>query len=139
MSETNLSTAQRRVVAHPPDAGHLLVLAGPGSGKTLTIVERIHYLLRHGHCEPENVLAMTFTLQAAGVLRDRLADRGHAGVTAGTFHHVCARYLTDHGAAIGLIPHHPHLVGTQRGAPSSPAPPHLHPCGPPTDPAQTHL
>lgn len=97
-----LSDAQRRIVEHQPQGGHLLVLAGPGSGKTFAIVERIRFLIEGGHAGAENVLVMAFTQQAAAELRDRLAVRGHAGATTGTFHHICARFLREHGDSIGV-------------------------------------
>ncbi|MGI8477873.1 MAG: UvrD-helicase domain-containing protein [Thermomicrobiales bacterium] len=99
----DVSPAQRRIVESPPDGRHLLVRAGPGSGKTRTIVARIDWLLTNGHCAPENILAMTSTLRAAEELRDRLAIAGHHAVWTGTFHHICARFLAEHGAAIGIV------------------------------------
>jgi superfamily I DNA/RNA helicase len=95
-------TPRQRLVVEAPVGRHQLVLAGPGSGKTRIVVARISYLIERAVCQPEQILAMTFTLQAAEELRDRLGNRGRAGVLAGTFHHVCARMLTDHGGAIGL-------------------------------------
>ena len=101
---TELSPAQRRVVSCSPTDGHLLVLAGPGAGKTRTIVERICWLIDEGHGRAEHILAMSFTTEAAAELRDRLARRGLAGVATGTFHHVCGRLLTEHGRAVGVEP-----------------------------------
>lgn len=94
-----LSEEQRRIVTFPLNDAHLLVVAAPGSGKTLTIVRRIEHLLGTGALSSDQILAMTFTRKAAEELRDRL---GVPDVWAGTFHAVCADLLREHGAAIGL-------------------------------------
>jgi DNA polymerase III epsilon subunit family exonuclease len=102
-----LSNVQRAIVRHPRDGGHLLVLAGPGSGKTRVITERIGSLLTRRIAEPEQILVMTFTIKAATELVERLGHRldTHVqGVWAGTFHSVCDRLLHEHGAAIGWGP-----------------------------------
>lgn len=96
-----LSEQQRRVVNHRADAGHLLILAAPGSGKTRTVVERIRLLTEAGRAEPGQILAMTFSRKAAEELRERL---GRADLWAGTFHQICADLLKEHGTAIGWGP-----------------------------------
>ncbi len=89
-SAIRLTDEQLAVVHAPPDAGHLLVMAAPGSGKTRVIIERIRWLLNEGHATPEQILAVTFTRQAANELNERIAaDRGAAWVWAGTFHGIC--------------------------------------------------
>jgi superfamily I DNA/RNA helicase len=97
-----LSDDQRRIVECPHDGGHLLVLAGPGSGKTRVICERIGYLLSHHLAEPKHVLALSFTQRAGAELAARLADLGHDGIEAGTIHHRCAALLDRYGAVIGI-------------------------------------
>lgn len=66
----------------------LLVVAGPGTGKTLTLTRRIAYLIRHGIASPEQVLAITFTNKAAEEMQERLALLlgRDTGVTVQTFH-----------------------------------------------------
>src|SRR6201997_3698368 len=64
-------------------AGPLLLLAGPGAGKTRTLTHRAAHLLASGRAQPWEILAVTFSVRAAGELRLRLADPlGEAGVRA---------------------------------------------------------
>ncbi|MBW2326550.1 MAG: ATP-dependent helicase [Deltaproteobacteria bacterium] len=70
---------------------HILVLAGAGTGKTLTIIARAEHLIRKG-VDPRRILLLTFTRRAAREMTDRLyLSIGDAAnvVTAGTFHHFC--------------------------------------------------
>ena len=85
--------------------GPLLIVAGPGSGKTRVITHRIAYLVGECGVHPWQIIAVTFTNKAAREMRDRL-DRlllsRSADVTMGTFHAVCARILRRHGERVGL-------------------------------------
>src|SRR5579864_2067581 len=91
-----LNPHQRDAVTHVD--GPLLILAGPGSGKTRVIVHRVAYLLNTVEkLYPYNVLAVTFTNKAARELRERLdglvgPDLAR-GLSVGTFHSLCARWL----------------------------------------------
>ncbi|MGL6197709.1 MAG: ATP-dependent helicase [Lachnospiraceae bacterium] len=85
----SLSQAQYRAITHLK--GPCLVLAGPGSGKTLTIVKRIEYLIKKHQINPEDILVVTFTKAAAGEMRERfysLMKSRNAPVTFGTFHSI---------------------------------------------------
>lgn len=69
--------------------GPCLVLAGPGSGKTRTIVNRIRFLIEEYKVRPEEILVVTFTRYAASEMKSRLCEQAGesaAPVTAGTFH-----------------------------------------------------
>ncbi len=85
----NLNPSQQEAVAHWQ--GPCMVLAGPGSGKTLTIANRIEYLIRKRGVKPEEILVLTFTRYAAREMRLRfsfLMDGRRVPVTFGTFHSV---------------------------------------------------
>ena len=98
-----LTPEQAQAVTHGP--GPLLLIAGPGAGKTRTLTHRIAHLLATGAAKPSEVLAVTFSVRAAGELRLRLADllgqELARGVTAATFHAVCARLLREHAHLFG--------------------------------------
>lgn len=82
-----LNKAQSEAVCHV--AGPMLVLAGPGSGKTRVITERIRYLVNEQAVNPDNILVVTFTRAAAMEMRDRYQKTGSkAGVSFGTFHSI---------------------------------------------------
>ncbi len=83
----SLNQAQLRAVAHKE--GPCMVLAGPGSGKTLTIAKRIEYLITEYKVRPEEILVITFTKYAAAEMRERfrkVMERPGIPVTFGTFH-----------------------------------------------------
>ncbi len=82
-----ISNAQSRAIAH--GAGPAMVLAGPGSGKTLVITQRTRYLIEELHVKPQEILVITFTKAAAQEMRQRFcAVCSSHGVTFGTFHAV---------------------------------------------------
>ena len=83
----SFNQAQQEAVSH--NEGPCLVLAGPGSGKTLTIVGRIQKLIQTYHVSPEEILVITFTKYAAVEMKNRFfsAMKGtRPAVTFGTFH-----------------------------------------------------
>lgn len=81
-----LNSAQSKAVAHHD--GPCMVLAGPGSGKTLTIAKRIEYLIRKHKVRPEEILVITFTKYAANEMKSRFLAvmKEPLAVTFGTFH-----------------------------------------------------
>jgi len=86
--------------------GHLVVLAGPGSGKTRTIIEKIFHLFTHRIIpEPFGVLAITFTNAAANEMKARLRQKGFTEwdrIFIGTFHSFSRYLLTCYGSDIGI-------------------------------------
>ncbi|MGE5174357.1 MAG: UvrD-helicase domain-containing protein, partial [Betaproteobacteria bacterium] len=77
--------------------GPLLIVAGPGTGKTLTIVRRIAYLIRKG-ARPENILAVTFTNRAAREIRERaekLLGQDAKRIFIGTLHLLGLRIMKE--------------------------------------------
>ncbi len=84
--------------------GPLLIIAGPGSGKTFTLVERVVHLITAKGAAPESLLVATFTDKAAAELTTRISNRlNELGIRfnlnemyLGTFHSICLRWLDDH-------------------------------------------
>lgn len=97
------SPSQRLAIEAEP--GTLLVLAGPGAGKTFCLTERIRFLIeRHGY-DPARICAFTFTNKAAGEIAHRLEQTLGAAahqITRGTIHAFCAQLLRELGSHIGL-------------------------------------
>ena len=98
-----LNPAQREAVETVD--GPLLIVAGPGSGKTRVITHRIAWLVQVHGVSPYSILAMTFTNKAAREMKERLgrlAPRHADALTVGTFHSFCARLLRREGELVGL-------------------------------------
>ncbi len=101
--QSSLTEAQVKVVNH--QHGPLLVLAGPGSGKTTVVTKRIAKLIENG-VAPWQILALTFTNKAATEMKDRVHAQLNydpqkvRGLTVATFHSFCARLLRQWGDRI---------------------------------------
>lgn len=109
----SLNDAQRAAVEHGD--GPLLVIAGAGSGKTLTLAARVAQLVLQG-ADPQRILMLTFSRRAAHEMQRRVGRMLHRALGfastqpaptlhwAGTFHAIGARLLREYTAAIGLAP-----------------------------------
>ena len=99
-----LNEKQQQAAAHTD--GAMLVVAGPGTGKTNVITHRIAHLIRNHQIAPQQIFAVTFTNKAAQEMLDRIKEL--LGTTQGlevrihTFHAFCVRLLREHAETIGL-------------------------------------
>lgn len=99
------SDSQRTAIE--AEMGPVLVLAGPGAGKTFCLIERIRFLVEQKGVDPARICAFTFTNKAAGEISSRLEK--HLGVNAvrikrGTIHSFCAELLREFPEQAGLEP-----------------------------------
>ena len=97
------SDVQRRAIEAP--LGPVLVVAGPGAGKTFCLIARIAHLIQHHGLAPGRICAVTFTNKAADEIAARLRREIGADaeeITRGTLHSLCFALLRDHAVAAGL-------------------------------------
>lgn len=100
----NLTDAQRKAVTHTD--GPLLMLAGPGSGKTRVVTHRVAYMLRQG-IDASEILALTFTNKAAEEMFSRVQRLAPGQpVWMSTFHRFCAQMLRRYATLVGLQPNY---------------------------------
>ena len=98
-----LNSAQREAVQLIE--GPVLVLAGPGSGKTRVLAQRVAYLVKECGCEPYRIMAVTFTNKAAREMKERLyhlLGERLKQLTIGTFHAICVRILRREARHLGI-------------------------------------
>ena len=87
--------------------GASFILAGPGSGKTKTVISRTAYMIQQG-VKPNNIILFTFTNKAAKEIKDRVIKSiGEEGkkIVVGTYHSVCVRFLKRYADKIGYTKH----------------------------------
>jgi DNA polymerase III epsilon subunit family exonuclease len=85
--------------------GPVLVLAGPGAGKTFCLIGRIEYYIKQAGIAPDRICALTFTNRAADEVAHRLAREigpETEALTRGTLHSLCVRLLREHGSPVGV-------------------------------------
>ncbi len=99
-----LNPEQRRAVSY--QGGHLLVVAGPGTGKTMTLTHRIAHLILSETARPEQILALTFTRKAATEVKERVSGMVKSSwvdrICISTFHRFCLNVLRADGDKIGI-------------------------------------
>ena len=90
----NLNTSQRAAVTAP--LGPVSVLAGPGSGKTRVLTNRIQHLFYNHNFTPSRIRAVTFTQNGTQTMRERLDGDGVRDVRISTFHSLCRSIIDAH-------------------------------------------
>ncbi|MDD3064375.1 MAG: ATP-dependent DNA helicase, partial [Massilibacteroides sp.] len=102
MSENRIPNEEQREAIETTE-GPVLIIAGPGTGKTFTLVQRVVYLIQEKHVDPNEILIATFTEKAAKELVTRITDELASRkiivnlneMYIGTFHSICLRILKD--------------------------------------------
>jgi len=115
ISQLRLTSDQHRAVEH--DDGPLIVLAGPGTGKTRVITARVAHMIAKRGVNPDQIVAVTFTNKAAGELCERLGDLVGttiaARVVASTFHSLGLGMIRRFGDVLG-VPSEPTLIDSSQ-------------------------
>ena len=105
MAHNTLNTQQKSAVEQIN--GPIMIIAGPGSGKTRVITERIAHLINSG-IDPKNILALTFTNKAAKEMVERINNitnhRDTSSIWMGTFHSVFAKILRKEARLVNHFP-----------------------------------
>ena len=107
---TSAPNPQQQEAIHTTE-GPLLIIVGPGSGKTFTLVERIYHLISEKNLQPEQLFVSTFTEKAAAELITRASKRlADNNITVnlnemyiGTFHSICLRFIEEHRESTRLM------------------------------------
>src|SRR5271154_3355760 len=93
---------QREAIEHVH--GPMLVVAGAGTGKTSVLIHRIARLVENGHAKPDEILALTYTRNAAAEMRERVQKPlGGKQIEAATFHDYCLNLLKRAGKDFGVL------------------------------------
>ena len=105
-----LNSQQQQAKEHP--RGPLLILAGAGTGKTTTIVQRMAYLISELYVDPSSILALTFSVKAADHLKEKLMEKiGEEGekIHASTFHSFAQSVIDEFKSELNLL-YRPNLM-----------------------------
>src|SRR5258708_1107980 len=92
---------QREAIEHTH--GPMLVVAGAGTGKTSVLIHRIAHLVQEGHAKPEQIRALTYTVEAAAQMRDRVRALLGQPIHSATFHDYCYGLLTRAGKKFDVL------------------------------------
>ncbi len=93
------SLNRQQYQASRPDGGVSLVIAGAGTGKTSTLVEKVKNIIKEGNIDSRNILILTFSRKAAEEIRERVRSvigESADNITSGTFHSFCLGFLRAH-------------------------------------------
>jgi DNA helicase-2/ATP-dependent DNA helicase PcrA len=87
--------------------GPMLVIAGAGTGKTTVLIKRLAHLISQGHARPSEILAVTYTRNAAQEMRDRIREElpgaDLSGLRLATFHEYCNTLLQQNGKEFAVL------------------------------------
>jgi len=115
-----LDTDQEKAVAY--NGREIIIIAGPGTGKTVVLTARIARIINEG-ADPASILAMTFTVKASSELKERINrlseeapvhEMPQSAVTAATFHSFCCSVLREHASLAGISPSFGIMGGEER-------------------------
>ena len=107
MEETLKDLNQNQIEAVKAIEGPVLIIAGPGAGKTATLTRRVAYMIASG-IKPENILCITFTNKAASEMKERvdkllnIKNKFQKQPLVGTFHSICARILRQESKTLNF-------------------------------------
>lgn len=101
LEETSWNQKQREAICAPYNIP-LLIIAGPGSGKTRVIIERVIHLIRKEDIVSSEILCLTFSKKAADEMKERLESKGIINVNVSTYHAFCRDICTENAEATGL-------------------------------------
>ena len=105
MSEVLKNLNPQQVEAVQATEGPVLIVAGPGSGKTRVLTHRAVFLIQEKGIDPQNLLLLTFTNKAANEMKERVHQQAaQAPAWIGTFHATCSKILRKEGRHIGIPP-----------------------------------
>lgn len=99
-----LTESQRKAVEKTSDP--CVILAGPGTGKTSTVVSKVRYLIETGVCKPSEILCLTFSNETTNAIKMKILEKlqGASEVMVSTFHSFCASILREEGIFIEIDP-----------------------------------